>query len=73
MYSLTQDPRERFVGARFMLQAVLEIAVAENVNIFLLFEGDAVGQRQSLTQKFSSVFPNTDPQIYGRLGVTFKF
>jgi len=71
--SLSQDPRDRFLGARFMLQAVLEIAVAENVNIFAIFEGDAVGQRQALTAKFSSVFPNTDPQIYGRLGVTFKF
>jgi hypothetical protein len=72
-FSFKQDPRTRFVGARFMLQAVLEIAVAENVNIFLLFEGDPVGERQSLTAKFSSVFPNTDPQVYGRVGVTFKF
>jgi hypothetical protein len=71
--TLSQDPRDRFVGARFMLQAVLEIAVAESVNIFVIFEGDAVGQRQALTAKFSSVFPNTDPQIYGRLGITFKF
>ncbi len=70
---LSQDPRARFLGARFLLQAVLEIAIVENVNIFLLFEGDPVGQRQALTAKFSSVFPNTDPQIYGRIGVTFKF
>lgn len=68
-----KDPRQRFTGARFMLQAVLEVAVAENVNIFALFEGDAVGERQALTAKFSSIFPDEDPQIYGRLGVTFKF
>ena len=73
MYNVGQDPRTRFAGARFMLQAVLEIAVATNANIFFLFEGDPVGQRQSLTGKFSSALPNTDPQIYGRLGVTFKF
>ena len=73
MITLSQNPRDRFVGARFMMQAVLEIAVAENVNIFLFFEGDPVGERQALTAKFSSVFPNTDPQIYGRVGVTFKF
>jgi hypothetical protein len=71
--SLGQNPRDRFTSARFMLQAVLEVAITTNVNIFLLFEGDAVGQRQALTRKFSSVFPTTDPQIYGRLGVTFKF
>ncbi len=68
-----KDPRQRFTGARLMLQAVLEIAVAENANIFLIFEGDPVGERQSLTSKFASVFPDHDPQIYGRLGVTFKF
>ncbi|MDB4969096.1 MAG: hypothetical protein JWN44_4785 [Myxococcales bacterium] len=68
-----KSARDRFNGARLMLQAVLEIAVTENVNIFLLFEGDPVGQRQALTAKFSSVFPNTDPQIYGRAGLTFKF
>jgi hypothetical protein len=72
-FKITQNPRDRFVGARLMLQAVLEIAITENVNIFAIFEGDPVGQRQSLTAKFSSIFPNTDPQIYGRLGVTFKF
>jgi hypothetical protein len=72
-FTLHQNPRDRFLGARFMLQAVLEIAVAENVNIFLMFEGDPVGPRQALTAKFSSVFPNSDPEIYGRLGVTFKF
>ncbi|HEX4459288.1 MAG TPA: hypothetical protein VIA18_15020, partial [Polyangia bacterium] len=71
--NVSQDPRNRFVGGRFMLQAVLEIAVTENVNIFLLFEGDPVGQRQSLTAKFSSIFPAQDPQVYGRAGLTFKF
>jgi hypothetical protein len=71
--TVNQDPRERFAGARFMLQGVLEIAVSNNVNIFAIFEGDPVGQRQALTKKFSSLFPNQDPQIYGRLGITFKF
>jgi hypothetical protein len=68
-----QDPRNRFTGARFMLRAALEIAVAEVANIFLIFEGDPIGERQSLTDKFSSAFPATDPQIYGALGVSFKF
>ena len=67
------DPRTRFTGARFMLQAVLEIAVHENANIFLIFEGDPVGERQALTAKFSSIFPDHDTQVYGRIGVTFKF
>lgn len=67
------DPRQRFNGARFMLQAVLEIAILENVNLFFLFEGDPVGERQALTAKFSSIFPDHDTQVYGRVGATFKF
>ena len=68
-----KNPRDRFTGARLMLQAVLEIAVAENVNIFAIFEGDPIGERQALTAKFASVFPDHDTQVYGRLGLTFKF
>jgi hypothetical protein len=68
-----QDPRDRFTSARFMLRAVLEIAIVQQVNIFAIFEGDPVGERQSLTDKFSPAFPGTDPQIYGQLGVTVKF
>jgi hypothetical protein len=69
-----QDPRARFVGARLMLQAVLEIAVHDAVNLFFLFEGDPVGQRAVLTQAFSPAFRWTaDPQVYGRIGLTFKF
>jgi hypothetical protein len=67
------DPRQRFTGARFMLQAALEIAIMENVNLFFIFEGDPVGERQALTAKFSSIFPDHDTQVYGRLGATFKF
>ena len=71
---LSQDPAHSLLRARASCcRQCLEIAVAESVNIFVIFEGDAIGQRQSLTGKFSSVFPNTDPQIYGRLGLTFKF
>jgi PEGA domain-containing protein len=73
MYPLSQDPRMRFLGARLMLQAALEIAVAKHVNIFAIFEGDPLGRREALTAKFSKLFPTTDVQMYGRLGITFKF
>jgi len=73
MISVSQDPRTRFTSARFMLQAVLEIAVADAANIFFLVEGDPVAPRMSLTSKYSSVFPLVDYQVYGRAGVSFKF
>jgi hypothetical protein len=68
-----QDPRDRFGGARLMLQANLEIAVHQVATIFFLLEGDPIGQRQSLTGKFIPYLPDSDPQIYGKAGVTFKF
>jgi hypothetical protein len=71
--SIGQDPRERFTSARLMLRGVLEVAVVENINIFAIFEGDPIGVRWSLSQQFSWLFPGTDHQVYGELGVTFKF
>ncbi len=73
MVKVGQDPRTRFVSARLMLQAVLEIAVHERATLFLLFEGDPVGPRASLSSRYSPGLPATDAQIYGRLGLTFKF
>jgi hypothetical protein len=73
MITVGQDPRTRFVGARLMLQGVLEISVTEHANIFFIIEGDPIGQRAALTAKYSSIFPSTDAQIYGRFGFTIKF
>ncbi len=67
------DPRDRDVGVRMMLQAVLEIAVHHNVNLFFLIEGDPVGQRRAYQKAFSSLLPDKDSQVYGRVGVTAKF
>jgi hypothetical protein len=73
MITVGQDPRTRFAGARLMLQGVLEISVAEHANIFFIIEGDPIGQRASLTAKYSGIFPSSDAQIYGRLGFSVKF
>lgn len=67
------DPRSRDAGARMMLQAVIEIAVHHNVNIFFLVEGDPIGQRRALQRQFASLLPDKDSQVYGRAGVTIKF
>ncbi len=69
-----QNPRERYVGFRLLLQFALEIAVHQVATIFFIAEGDPIGQRQSLTKKFSAFYAwDADPQIYGRMGVSFKF
>jgi hypothetical protein len=67
------DPTSRVAGARVLLQAALEIVVHPNVNIFFIFEGDPVGPRLLYTSAYSPALLATDPQVYGRAGVTFKF
>src|SRR5262249_32600913 len=47
-----QDPRNRFTSARLMLQAVLEISLGEHVSLFLILEGDPIGERKSLSSMF---------------------
>jgi hypothetical protein len=67
-------PRERFNGFRLMLQAVLEVAVHRVATLFFIFEGDPIAQREAYRKRFAPGFVWTnDPQIYGRMGVTFKF
>jgi hypothetical protein len=67
------NPTDRFNGARLMLQGVLELSVHPIATIFMIVEGDPVGQRAAWSGKWSPSLLNPDPQIYGRLGVTFKF
>ncbi|MFI5290096.1 MAG: PEGA domain-containing protein [Polyangia bacterium] len=70
---LGQNPRDRYAGARLMLQAALEIVVAPVANIFFIFEAAPLGPRASYSQPLSPGLLATDPQVYGRMGVTFKF
>lgn len=76
---LTKDFRDSlrgtFSGVRFLLAAILEVPIHRNVNLFAIFEG-APGQgnaRWALRDLFSSVMPEDDPALYGRIGATFKF
>lgn len=66
---------DRFTGARFLAQAIIEIAISPNASVFGIFEGVIAPQseRQAFTDKFSRVFPERDLRIYGRGGLTFKF
>ena len=68
------DPRERFVGARFMLQASLEIALSKGLSLWVLVEGaPGQDQRMQFNTKFNAWFPENDFPLYGRLGITGKF
>lgn len=65
---------ERFVGVRFLLQAVVEFALSPNLNLWALIEG-APNQRDRhmFTDKFNRIMPINDTPIYGRAGLSLKF
>jgi hypothetical protein len=68
------DPRQRFVTVRFMLQGSVEINVMRNLSVYALLEGaPGQGQRQAFTGKFNTNFPTNDFPIYGRAGIVIKF
>jgi len=62
-------------GARFMLSLVGEIALQQQWNLFVLIEGAPFQQseRALFTSLFAASMPDTDPQIYARFGLTYKF
>ena len=66
---------ERFTGARFLLQAIAEVALSPVASMFFIFEGAPPGQkvRQLFTDKFNRFYPIEDIGIYGRLGFTLKY
>jgi hypothetical protein len=65
---------ERFNGARFMLQAAVELAVSANLSLYAILEGAPFQKdRQLFTDKFNRLFPINETPVYGRLGLTFKF
>ena len=76
--SAGQNVRDRFLSARLLLQAAIEVAVGPVATVFLIFEGAPTGQRAGYTGTggfgYNDGFKwKEDPQIYGRIGVTFKF
>ena len=62
-------------GARFMLSLVGEIALQQQWNLFVLIEGAPFQQseRALFTSLFAASMPDTDPQFYARVGLTYKF
>ena len=67
--------RERDSGARFYIGLVVEAGIAQNFNVFGIFEGAAFqSQRAGHTGLFNgSLLSDEDPIYNGRIGLTFKF
>jgi hypothetical protein len=69
------DPRDhRLSGARFYLQAALEITISPNVGAFIVIEGVPFQHdRAAYMDLWNSTQVKRDPHIYGKAGMTFKF
>lgn len=68
-----EEARRRFAGVRLMFAAMVEVPILPWLNIFGLFEfAPFQGNREAYSDPFASVMPESDPGIYGRVGVTFK-
>jgi hypothetical protein len=67
-----QSVFERYSGVRLMLRGALEIAVHQIATLWFIFEADPIAKRASYMTYFSG-FVFNDPQVYGSMGVTFKY
>jgi len=69
------DPRDhRLSGARFYLQAALEVAISPTVGAFFVIEGvPYLTYRAAYFDLWNSTQVHRDPNIYGKAGMTFKF
>ncbi|MBK6848928.1 MAG: PEGA domain-containing protein [Proteobacteria bacterium] len=66
--------RDRDGGARLMLSGALEIPMTTNLGLLAVVEGAPFqAQRKAFRDAYSSLMFESDPRIYGRLGVSFKF
>ena len=65
---------DRDNGARLMLSIAAEIATQQNWNIYAILEGAPFQSERALfTNRFSDSEPSSDFNLYGRVGVTYKF
>lgn len=70
----TAGARDRDAGARLMLSGALEIPVTTNLGVLAVVEGAPFqAQRKAFRDAYASLMFDSDPRIYGRLGVSFKF
>ena len=65
---------ERENNWRFMTAVIAEIAFEQNMNFFAILEGAPFQNERALfTNEFSHSMPDTDFNLYLRLGLTYKF
>ncbi len=75
--SLTGGPEglfKRDTGVRLMTSFLIELAVRQHMNVWVLIEGPPLqSERASFTNFFNGLMLSRDPLLYPRVGVTYKF
>jgi hypothetical protein len=65
---------DRQTGSRFMTAVIAEISTSQHWNFFGILEGAPFQNERALfTNEFSHSMPDTDFNLYVRLGLTYKF
>jgi hypothetical protein len=64
---------DRDGGVRFNLAIGAEIAMQQRWNVYGILEGAFGGERALFTGMFSGPMPDTDYQLYLRIGTSYKF
>jgi len=68
------DLFERDNGLRLMTSLIVEFAIMQRINGWIIFEGAPFqDERPAFTDAFNSILFNEDPVTYIRAGTTFKF
>ena len=61
-------------GARFLISVIAEIAIDKRWNVYGHLEGAPFQDERALfTNLFSGSMPDKDVNLYGRIGLSYKF
>lgn len=67
------EVRDRFGGLRFIMGAVAEYPLTDWLNLFGALElAPFQGNREAFSDRFAGIMPESDPGIYGRIGMTLR-
>jgi hypothetical protein len=66
------DVRSRFTSAGLLIALGIEVPVMPWLSVFGELEFSAAANRRAYTDAFVGYMPNSDPHVYGRVGVTLR-
>jgi hypothetical protein len=69
----TDQIRDRFGGVRFIVGAVAEVPINRWLNLFAALDmAPFQGNRKAFSDNYAQIMPESDPGLYGCVGMTIK-